>query len=383
MFQKTTAIKKIQTLKKRIRVVQGGTSASKTFGILAILIDHLAKNPGLDCSVVAETVPHLRRGSLRDFKKIMEITNRWFPNRFNKSLLKYSFLNGSTMEFFSADIESKLRGARRDILFINEANSIPWEAYLQLAVRTSGFIFIDFNPTAEFWAHTELENDPESEWLILTYKDNEAAPEASVNEILKAKTKADRGNNYWQNWYRVYGKGLIGQLQGAIFQNWSIGEFKEVSKSVFGQDFGMNDPTTLIQTSIDKSRKLIYVKECFYKSNLLTSEIARLNRVFAKDNLIIADSAEMRLIKELSKDSNIKPSIKGQGSVNFGISMIQDYDLIVDPESKNLQRELKNYVWLEKKSQTPIDAFNHTIDAFRYAISFQLANPYAGQYHIM
>ena len=383
MFQKTTAIKKLQKLKKRNRIIQGGTSASKTFGILAYLIDYLARNPKLECSVVAQTFPHLKRGALRDFKKIMEMTNRWFPNRFNKSSSTYHFLNGSYIEFFSAEHESKLRGARRNILFLNEANNIPYEAYMQLAVRTSHFIFIDFNPTQEFWAHTELSNDYDVDWLVLTYLDNEAAPEAAVNEILKAKSKADKGNEYWSNWYDVYGLGKLGKLSGAIFQNWTTGEFKEVSQSVFGQDYGMNDPTTLIQTSIDKDRKIIYAKECFYKQNLVTSEIAKLNKRFAGDNLIIVDSAEPRLILELSKHSNIKGSIKGQGSVNFGISMMQDYEMIIDPQSSNLLNELKNYVWLEKKSRTPVDGFDHCIDALRYSIAYQLANPYAGEYHII
>jgi len=383
MFQKTTAIQKIQKLNKRNRICQGGTSASKTFGILAYLIDYLAKNENMECSIVAQTYPHLKRGALRDFKKIMEMTGRWFPSRFNKSSSTYQFLNKSTIEFFSADQESKLRGARRNILFINEANTISYDAFIQLAVRTSEFIFIDFNPTHEFWAHTELKNDPDSDWLVLTYKDNEAAPKAAIKEIFKAKEKADKGNEFWANWYDVYGLGKLGKLSGAIFQNWEIGEFKEISKSIFGQDYGMNDPTTLIQTSIDKDRKIIYAKECFYKSNLVTSEIEKLNTKFAGDNLIIGDSAEPRLIAELSKSSNIKPSIKGQGSVTYGISMMQDYQMIISKESHNLINELKNYVWLEKKSQTPIDAFDHCIDALRYAVSFQLANPYAGQYHIL
>ena len=383
MFQKTTAIQKIQKLKKRNRIIQGGTSASKTFGILAYLIDYLTKHDSLECSVVSQTYPHLKRGSLRDFKKIMEMTGRWFPTRFNKSNSTYQFLNRSTIEFFSADQESKLRGARRNILFLNEANTISYDAFLQLAVRTSDFIFIDFNPTHEFWANTELENDPDSDWIVLTYKDNQAAPQAAINEILKAKDKAEKGNEFWANWYDVYGLGKLGKLSGAIFQNWEIGEFKEISKSIFGQDYGMNDPTTLVQTSIDKDRKIIYAKECFYKQNLVTSEIARLNKQFAGDNLIIGDSAEKRLITELSKTSNIKPSIKGQGSITFGISMMQDYLIVVDPESHNLIKELKNYIWLEKKSQTPCDNFNHLIDALRYSVSYQLANPYAGEYHIL
>ena len=386
MFQKTTSIQKLQKLSKRIRVVQGGTSASKTFGILAILIDYAIKNPKTETSVVAETIPHLRRGAIRDFKKIMQSTGRWYAERFNRSLLTYTFYNGSTIEFFSADSEAKLRGARRDICYINEANNIAggFDAYLSLAVRTLKHIFIDFNPSAEFWAHTELKNDPEAEWLILTYKDNEAAPQAAVSEILKAKAKADKGNEYWKNWYRVYGEGLTGTLQGAVFTNWKTGQFKEVSKAVYGQDFGFsNDPTTLVKTSIDKDNKIIYVQECFYKKQLTASDIATLNRKFAGDSLIIADSAEPRLISDLkSKGCNILPTIKGQGSVMFGISLLQDYDLIIDPNSLELIKELKNYIWLEKKSQTPCPNFDHLIDGLRYAVAYQLVNPNRGRYYV-
>ena len=386
MFQKTTSIQKLQKLSKRVRVVQGGTSASKTFGILALLIDYAIKNPKTETSVVAESIPHLRRGAIRDFKKIMQSTGRWYAERFNRSLLTYTFYNGSTIEFFSADSEAKLRGARRDICYINEANNITggFDAYLSLAVRTLKHIFIDFNPSAEFWAHTELKNDPEAEWLILTYKDNEAAPQAAVSEILKAKAKADKGNEYWRNWYRVYGEGLTGTLQGAVFTNWKTGKFKEVSKAVYGQDFGFsNDPTTLIKTSIDKDNKIIYVQECFYKKQLTASEIATLNRKFAADSLIIADSAEPRLIADLSsKGCNILPTIKGQGSVMFGISLLQDYDLIIDPNSLELIKELKNYIWLEKKSQTPCPNFDHYLDALRYAVAYQLVNPNRGRYFV-
>ena len=386
MFQKTTAIQKIQKLNKRIRIVQGGTSASKTFGILSILIDYSIKNPNTETSVVAESIPHLRRGSIRDFRKIMKMTGRWYPDRFNRSLLTYTFFNGSTIEFFSADSEAKLRGARRDICYINEANNIAggFDAYLSLAVRTLKHIYLDFNPSAEFWAHTELKNDLEAEWLVLTYKDNEAAPEAAISEILKAKAKADKGNEYWRNWYRVYGEGLTGILQGAVFTNWKTGEFKEISKSVYGQDFGFsNDPSTLIKTSIDKDNKIIYIKECFYKKELTASELFLLNQKFAGNSLIVADSADPRLISSLSSQgSNILPTIKGQGSVIFGISLLQDYDLIVDPNSLELINELNNYVWLEKKSQTPCHAFSHLMDALRYAVAYQLANPNRGTYFV-
>tara|TARA_Y100000401_G_C8326015_1_gene228363 strand:+ start:13957 stop:15108 length:1152 start_codon:yes stop_codon:yes gene_type:complete len=382
MFKKTTAIKKIQKLNKRIRIVQGGTSASKTFGILAILIDYSIKNSKTETSIIAESIPHLRRGAIRDFKKIMESTKRWNPLAFNRSLLTYTFANGSTMEFFSADSDAKLRGARRDVCYINEANQISFESYFQLAVRTRRHIYLDFNPTSRFWANEELEHDEEADWLVLTYKDNEAAPQTAIDEIERAKAKGDKGNEYWKNWFRVYGQGLTGTLQGAIFTNWTEGLFKEFSKVVFGQDYGMRDPTTLIKTSIDKANKKIYVKECFYQTNLTASQIADLNNKYAGQNLIVGDSAEPRLIQSLSKTCNLVPAVKGQGSITFGITMLQDYDLIIDPSSTNLINELRNYRWLEKKSQTPIDAFNHCIDALRYAVSHQLVNPYANEYYV-
>ena len=384
MLIETTAQKKIIVLSKRIRIVQGGTSSSKTFSIIPLLIDHAINNELSEISIVSESMPHLKRGALRDFKKIMEWTDNFFPENYNKSSSTYTFGNGSFIEFFDAGNPSKLRGARRDVLFINECNNVDFEAYQQLAMRTREFIYLDYNPTFEFWVDTELKNDDDVDKVVLTYLDNEAAPESAVKEILKAKEKAEKGNDYWVNWFRVYGLGLTGVLQGAIFTNWKEGQFQEVSKSVYGQDFGFSsDPTTLVKTCIDTDNKIIYLKECYYLKGLTSSEIASLNIKHAGNDLIIADSADPRLINEIaSKGCNIFPTIKGKGSIIYGISLIQDYDLIVDPESLNLIKELQNYVWLEKKSQTPCDNYNHLIDALRYSISYQLENPNRGKYYL-
>ena len=177
--------------------------------------------------------------------------------------------------------------------------------------------------------------------------------------------------------------GWLDKAEGVIFSNWEIGEFSKTSPSVFGQDYGFsNDPTTLIETNIDRSNKRIYLKECFYLPKLTTSEISRLNRLHAGDALIVGDSAEPRLITELRRECNIRESVKGQGSVTYGISLMQDYDLIIEPNSINLIKELNNYSWLEKKSNTPIDDHNHLIDAARYAISYQLKNPNYGSYAV-
>ena len=177
--------------------------------------------------------------------------------------------------------------------------------------------------------------------------------------------------------------GWLEKAEGVIFTNWDIGEFKEIGVSVFGQDYGFaSDPSCLIQTSIDQTNKKIYLKECFYQPRLTTSQLIKLNKDFAGEYLIIADSAEPRLISEMKPHCNIMPSIKGQGSVTYGISLMQDFDLVIDPKSINLIKELNNYSWLERKSNTPIDKFNHLLDAARYSISYQLQNPSRGTYYV-
>ena len=189
MFQRTTAINKILALKKRIKIVQGGTSAGKTYGILPILIDRAAKTPNTEISVVAESIPHLRRGALRDFLKIMKSIHRFVDERYNKSLLKYEFSNGSFIEFFSADDASKLRGARRDILYINECNNVSFEAYNELSIRTKKEVYLDFNPANEFWVHNELKHEKDADFIILTYKDNEGLDSGIVQQIEKNRLK--------------------------------------------------------------------------------------------------------------------------------------------------------------------------------------------------
>ena len=216
-------------------------------------------------------------------------------------------------------------------------------------------------------------------YIHTTYLDNvENLSQSFLDQV--EDTKRRRPEKYK---HAILG-GWLNKAEGVIFTNWSVGQFPNTNDTVFGQDFGFSqDPTTLIETHIDTAKKIIYARLHVYKAGLTTSEIAQLNYKFAQDRLIVADSAEPRLIAELkAKKLNIVPTIKGADSVKYGISLIQDYDMIIDESSIDLIKELNNYCWLERKSETPIDKYNHGLDALRYAVAYQLANPNRGNYAI-
>ncbi len=265
---------------------------------------------------------------------------------------------------------------------------------IDFSIRTKGIqnrVILVLNPaTKEHFIYKKFFEDKgiqsgsnlingDTTYIHTTYLDNiENLSESFINQIENIKNR--RPEKYK---HQILG-GWLDKAEGVIFNNWSIGKYEQVGKSIFGQDFGFsNDPTTLIECNIDASNKRIYINECFSLQALTTSQIYNLNRQYVNDALIVADSAEPRLISELANlGLNIVPTIKGQGSVTYGISLLQDYDLIVTPESINLIKELNNYCWLEKKSNTPIDKHNHLIDALRYAVSYQLENPHKGNYYI-
>jgi phage terminase large subunit len=384
-FIRTTAINKIRALTARKKVIQGGTSAGKTFGILPILIDKAAKNERLEISVVSESIPHLRRGAMKDFIKIMMETGRYNDGRWNRSLLTYNFANGSYIEFFSADQEGRLRGARRNVLYVNEANNIPFEAYHQMAIRTSGEIYLDFNPTQEFWAHTEVLTEPDAQLLILNYLDNEALPDTIKHDIEQARERG-KDNPYWANWWKVYGLGHLGSLQGVVFNNWQqCDKMPEQYKwKAYGIDWGFtNDPTAVVE--VCEFQDAYYINEILYEKGLTNSDIAAKIGGF-KGQEFIADSAEPKSIEDLRRHGfRIRPCEKGRDSVRAGIDKMQQMPIFVTSNSTNVIRELRGYTWATDKTgaQTgePIDDMNHAIDATRYAI-MEKKRTRSGQYSI-
>jgi phage terminase large subunit len=369
MLTKTTAQNKISNLKKRVRIVQGGTSSSKTFSIIPLLIQYAIQTPNSEISIVAESIPHLRRGAIKDFIKIMNWVGNFKEDNWNKSNLIYNFSNGSYIEFFSADMPDKLRGARRDILFINECNNVTFESYQQLSIRTKKFIYLDYNPTNEFWVHTELLSDKNSDFVILTYKDNEALDKAIVSEIERAKDKA-LTSSYWANWWNVYGLGQIGSLEGVIFNNWKqIDTIPNDAKLLgTGIDFGYtNDPTAIIEVYKWNNQRIL--NEICYQTQLSNAQISK----YITNRLpCYCDSAEPKSIAELRRlGLNATGVKKGADSINFGIQIMQEQDYLITKSSVNLINEFRKYSWDKDKrtgSQTnkPIDMFNHAMDAVRY-----------------
>ena len=366
----STAFTKIAELQKPVRVIQGGTSAGKTYSILQYLILYSLKK-NLLISVVAESIPVIKRGAQKDFFDILNSMDLYDEAHHNKTDRTYQ-LGNSTFEFFGVEDASKLRGSRRDILFINEANNISYEAFQELNVRTKKFTFIDYNPTAPFWATTDLIGQENVDFIVVTYQDNEFLDGKIITEIESWKEKAET-SDYWANRWKVMGLGQMGMQSGAIIQDWREIEELPINAQLLGSglDFGFSqDPTSLI--SVYKYNDEIIVDEAIYQKGLLNSQIANLIRERdAKGAVIYADSAEPKTIAELkSYGLQIVPVVKGRDSINYGLQLIQEQPLKVTSRSQNLIKELQNYTWAKDREGNPqpfpIDDWNHGIDALRY-----------------
>lgn len=367
MFQSTSATQKIAKLNKRIRAIQGGTSASKTISILLLLINAAQSDtsPTLT-SVVSESIPHLKRGAKRDFENIMKEHRYWRDANWNATDSTYTFETGSQLEFFSTDNGDKLRGARRDRLFINEANNIPFEAFQQLEVRTKEYVYLDWNPTTEFWFYTDvLGKRDDVDHIIITYKDNEALDPAIVRSLEQRKPN--------KVWWQVYGEGQLGEVETRIYTGWKIIDTipHEARLERYGLDFGYsNDPSAIVAIYYYNGGYIW--DEIAYQKGLSNKQLADL-LINQPKSIVIADSAEPKSIDEIySYGVTVLPANKGPGSVLQGIQNVQQQQISVTKRSVNLLKEYRNYVWITDRDgriiNEPVDIYNHGMDAGRYAM---------------
>lgn len=356
----------------RIRGVasKGGTRSGKTWATLQML--HLlcsnAEKP-LIVSCVAATLPMVKRGMQRDFKQLLATEGVWDENAFNKSEGCYTYPNGCMIEFFGVDNASKVHGPARDILFVNEAQGIPREIFRQLDIRTRKKVIIDFNPVRKFWGETEFVGD-RYVTIHSTYKDNPYLTKEQVGAIEKNKHDA--------NWWRVYGEGETGGVEGNVYPSYEvIDELPETyTGRCLGLDFGfVNDPTAIVDIRFEGWD--LYVDLLCYETGLLNSAIADyltgqgLNRV-----ITVCDSAEQKSIVELQQ-RRIKaiPCVKGRGSVAAGIAQVSQFKLHVTKRSVKMLDELDNYKFIKDEAtdtytNEPIDAWNHSLDALRYGVDY-------------
>lgn len=370
-FTKTTAYNKIKLLSKRIRAIPGGTSASKTVSIIIFLIAKAECDtaPTLT-SIVAESFPHLRRGAMRDFLLIMQAHGHFYDDKWDKTNSVYTFENGSQIEFFSVDQPEKVRGARRDRLFINEANNIPFNAFEELEVRTKEFVFLDWNPTSEFYYYTDVKGKrSDVEELTLTYKDNEAL---SPEIIASIEQRKDR-----KGWWQVYGLGQLGEIEGKIYSGWAI-DLDEIPHEArlerYGLDFGYtNDPSALVAVYYYNGGYIL--DEILYQRGMQNKPLADaiLNQSQA---MVIADSAEPKSIDEIrSYGVNIIGAEKGKDSVRHGINIVQEQRISVTKRSTNIIKEYRNFLWATDRMgnlispNEPEHQFKHSMDAIAYALS--------------
>ena len=367
---------------KKIVVEQGGTRSGKTYNIILwIIFEYCTNNRNKVITVCRKSFPSLRATVLRDFMSILESHNLYSEKFHNKSNSEY-YLFGNLVEFISLDQPQKIRGRKRDLLFINEGNELFWEDWQQLVFRTQERIVIDFNPSDEYhWIYDKVLPRDDCDFFKTTYLDNPFVEESIRKEI---ELLRDTDEQYWQ----IYGLGERAASRSTVFRYAEVSHIPEDAELVaYGMDFGFsNDPSTLV--SVYTKDINLYVKEHLYRTAMTTTDI---HKFLLSEELsskpIYADSAEPRLISELRRmGHNIFPSLKGKDSINAGIDLLKRYKINILSTSSNAISEFRNYKWKEDKSgallNTPIDDNNHIIDPCRYATYSILSKPRFGTYAI-
>jgi len=344
--------------KHRYTLLQGGTRSGKTFSSLYYIIYLCTTYNGLEIDIVRETFTALKATVWKDLKELLVKHNLYDPYKHNKTDKIYE-LNGNYINYYGTDDPQKVHGRSRDFIYINEANQLDKETIDQLFPRTRHRIIMDYNPAmpVEHWLDEYIEKSPP---LITTYLDNPHLTKAQIQEI------EDRKKDSF--WWTIYGTGERCRPAGVIIENWSEGEFDESIPFIWGMDFGVNDPTTLVKVGISENK--LFVKEYLYSSDLSSSKIVDIIKAHVGPNeFIVADNSDQLTINDIRiAGFNVQKAVKGKDSVKHGLRKLRDYELIVDPKSMNIKKELYCYVWADNKSETPVKGNDHTIDPIRYAL---------------
>ena len=369
----------------------GGARSGKTYSILQLLTlksvaEAAEKSPARVTSVVSETLPHLKRGAIRDFKDIMQSWGIWHDRSWNRTDNIYTFPNSGIIEFFSADSPGKVHGPARDRLFINEAQNIDYETARQLFVRTKDRIILDYNPVREFWVHEKLQGRPECVSIHSTYRDNNFLTPAQIAEIESNKNST--------NWWRVYGEGMIGQAEGIIFDFMQIDRMPDAGGMIetYGLDFGFsNDPSVLVHILIHTGRKEIYADQIEYRTGMLNRDIIRTLDAYEipkRSIPIFGDASEPKSIAEIAQAGyNCKPCYKATRKAEQ-IAFMQQYKMFITKRSVEGIKEIRNYCWAKDKDGRPLNEPQSICDHFMDALRYGVYPPFAdfrktGQYSII
>ena len=382
-IQATTVFQRNWEANNRYIVNIGGSRSTKTYSILQLLIvKAIESTEPLVISIVRKSLPSLRISVMRDFFDILKNLDLYNVESHNKTENTY-LLNNTLVEFFSIDDAQKRRGSKRDILFINEANELTYEDFFQLNIRTTTQVYLDFNPSEQFWYNDKLQSRDDVTIIHSTYKDNPYLNKEQVNEI-------ERLQHTDLQYYQIYALGQFAGGMDLVYQYIPIDDIPVDSAKLvgLGMDYGFtNDPTTLVE--VWKDNDSIYLNELLYERNLTNQDIADKLSEYGVDRYIeiIADSAEPKSIEEIRRMGfNIKPAQKGPDSVLNGIDILKRKRIHVTKQSINLIKELNNYKWVTDKNgnklNKPVDAFNHALDAVRYVALNKMKVDNQGRYNI-
>lgn len=362
------------TKRYRYIVLEGGSRSSKTTSIMQalFLIAHQQSNLRMTAFRFKRT--WIEGTVWKDWCKFLVREGQYSITNQNLKELSYKLLHNNILEFAGLDDQQRLHGREQDYSWVNEAMECPKDDFDQLDIRTAIQIILDYNPShMNHWIYDNILKRDNTFYIHSTLLDNPFLPQAQIDAIYSYEdTEYNRAQGTVDKYkWDVYGLGKKAKREGVIITNWEIGDFPGYLPFLFGQDYGSNDPTTLVKVAVDQNRRIIYAKECFYIYDPSEADILRLNTKHAGKYVIVADSQAKILIKGLKTDGlNMIPCIKGPGSIVDGIKIIKGYKLVVHPQSTNLVKELENYVWQDKQSELPIDDFNHLIDPIRYVMAY-------------